>query len=131
MVPHCPARPSDSLDSRFAFELNETRPLLRFFFRFSSDFLARFLVSFGLLSHVKRLRRHLGNLLFAGRQCQGFAANCHQTTQRPREFVQKIPSRHRRQRENLFWNREGAGGSLDLSVADHRSEHGTAIFGNP
>jgi hypothetical protein len=43
-------------------------------FAFSSDFLARFLVSFGFLSHVKRLRRHLGNLLFAGRRRQGFAA---------------------------------------------------------
>jgi hypothetical protein len=44
-------------------------------FAFSSDFLARCLVSFGFLSHVKRLRRHLGNLLFAGRQCQGSATH--------------------------------------------------------
>jgi hypothetical protein len=56
-------------------------------FAFSSDFLARFLVSFGFLSHVKRLRRHLGNLLFAGRRCQGFAA-----TQSPDVATLRFPT---------------------------------------
>jgi hypothetical protein len=62
-------------------------------FAFSSDFLARSLVSFGFLSHVKRLRRHLGNLLFAGRQCQGFAPSCRQTKRSAGEIAQEIPAR--------------------------------------
>jgi hypothetical protein len=85
-------------------------------FAFSSDFLARSLVSFAFLSHVKRLRRHLGNLLFAGRQCQGFAAYCRQTKRSTREFAQAL-RRRRCLGEDLFWNLNRPAGRqfVDLS----------------